>query len=307
MTLRKPDIIEKEITLLDNSLFKAETLLYQFPDDNLLRLTIEQDKFRRKALIDELKNSISENQQNLVYFFLDEEVTGIDIDVLLPNLTNFKAIIDKTSNYLNVANKIPLKLKTTVSGSFGFLLTTPFEGKLFREYDNVIDYVFRTISILQQSDESNIHDTLKDLFKNDKKVINKFSQFFSGLSKTKKNYRIEWTPVGGNHTIIELPEKLTTQLFSLLNQQIKPEETTKQFYGIIKGVSLLKNTIDFATDIEKPSNNPIKAKFNEDLSEIVKEYLDCFCICDFKVTTEYNEATEEETNKYELINITPAP
>ena len=70
MAIRKPDIIESEIRLLDNSLFKAESLLLQFPEDNLLRLTIEQDKHRRVVLIDELKASIAENQQNSVYFFL---------------------------------------------------------------------------------------------------------------------------------------------------------------------------------------------------------------------------------------------
>jgi hypothetical protein len=307
MTYRKPEIIEKEIRLLDMSVFKAETLLLQFPDDNLLRLTIEQDKYRRAALIEELKSSISENQQNLVYFFLDEDVSGIDLDLLLPNLSNFKNIIDKTCSYLNVSNRIPLNLKTTVTGSFGFLLTTPFEGKLFREYDNVIDYVFKTISALELANDENIQQILKDLFKNDKKVINKYSQFFNGLSKTKKNFRIEWTAISGGHNTINLTEQTTTHLYSLLSQHSKPEESTKQLYGIIKGISLLKNKIDFATNIENPTNNPIKASFAVDLVELVKEYLDSFCICEFKVITEYNEATEEEINKYELLNIIPAP
>jgi hypothetical protein len=307
MAIRKPDIIESEIRVLDNSIFKAESLLLQFPEDNLMRLTIEQDKYRRKALITELKSSIAENQQNSVYFFLDEDVSGIDLDVLLPNLSNFKTIIDKTSNYLNVSNKIPLKLKATVSGSFGFLLTTPFEGKLFKQYDNVLDYVFRTINVLEQTNEASIHDTLKDLFKNERKVIQKYSQFFNGLSKTKKDYRIEWIAISGIHNIISLPEKKTTQLFSLLSQQIKPEESTKQLFGIIKGVSLLKNKIDFAVDIENPSNKPIKASFSKELADLVKEFLDKYSICDFKVITEYNEATEEEIHNYELININPAP
>ena len=61
MEIRKPDIIESEIRLLDDLLFKAESLLLQFPDDNLLRLIIEQDKHRRVVLIDELKASTNEN------------------------------------------------------------------------------------------------------------------------------------------------------------------------------------------------------------------------------------------------------
>jgi hypothetical protein len=307
MTNRKPDIIERELRLLDMSIFKAESLLLQFPDDNLLRLTIEQDTFRRAALIDELKSSISENQQNIVYFFLDEEVSGIDLDLLLPNLSNFKNIIDKTCSHLNVSYRLPLNLKTTVAGSFGFLLTTPFESKLFREYDNVIDYVFNTITTLEGANDENIQQILKDLFKNDKKIINKYSQFFNGLSKTKKNFRIEWTAISGGHNTINLTEETTTQLYSLLSQHSKPEESTKQLYGIIKGISLLKNKIDFATNIENPSHNPIKASFAVDLAELAKEYLDSLCICEFKVITEYNEATEEEINKYELLNIIPAP
>lgn len=306
MAIRKPDIIESEIRLLDNSIFKAETLLLQFPDDNLLRLTIEQDKNRRIILLDELKLSISENQQNSVYFFLDENVSGIDLDLLLPNLTNFRNIIDKTSNYLNVSNRIPLKFKTTVAGSFGFLLTTPFEGKLFRDYDNVLEYVFDTISKLEQSNESTIHDILQDRFKNDKKVINKYCLFFNQLSKSKKDYRIEWTSISGNHNVISLPEKTTTHLYFLLSQQVKPEETTSQLYGIIKGVSLIKNKIDFVIDLERPNISPLKAKFSEDLVDLVKEYLDTYIICEFKIISEYNEATEEEINKYELLNIKPA-
>lgn len=306
MAIRKPDIIESEIRLLDISIFKAETLLLQFPDDNLLRLTIEQDKNRRIVLLDELKLSISENQQNSVYFFLDENVSGIDLDLLLPNLTNFRNIIDKTSNYLNVSNRIPLKFKTTVAGSFGFLLTTPFEGKLFRDYDNVLEYVFDTISKLEQSNESTIHDILQDRFKNDKKVINKYCLFFNQLSKSKKDYRIEWTAISGNHNVISLPEKTTTHLYSLLSQQVKPEETTRQLYGIIKGVSLIKNKIDFVIDLERPNISPLKAKFSEDLVDLVKEYLDTYIICEFKIISEYNEATEEEIYKYELLNIKPA-
>ena len=307
MEIRKPDIIESEIQLLDKSLFQAQSLLMQFPEDNLLRLTIEQDRYRRTNLVDELKASIADNHQNSVLFFLDQNVSGIDLDLLLTNLGNFKEVLDKTSNYLNGSNKLPLQVKTTVTGSFGILLTTPFEGKLFREYDNVIDYVFRTIRILGESSESNIHDTLKDLFKNDKKLINKYSQFFNSLSKTKKDFRLEWSAISGRQTKVKLPLEKTTHIYSLLSQQSKPEESTKQIYGIIKGVSLLKNRIDFATDIENPANNPIKASFSEDLVEVVKEYLDSFSICQFKVITEFNEATEEETQKYELINIMPAP
>ena len=127
------------------------------------------------------------------------------------------------------------------------------------------------------------------------------------MSKTKKNFRIEWTAISGGHNTINLTEETTTQLYSLLSQHSKPEESTKQLYGIIKGISLLKNKIDFATNIENPSHNPIKASFAVDLAELAKEYLDSLCICEFKVITEYNEATEEEINKYELLNIIQAP
>jgi len=84
---------------------------------------------------------------------------------------------------------------------------------------------------------------------------------------------------------------------------VEPLSIDEAFLDVTKN----HKNIDFATDIENPANNPIKASFPEDLADLVKEYLDTFSICDFKVITEYNEATEEETNKYELLNIIPAP
>lgn len=307
MAIRIPDVIEREISILDKSIVQARNLLFKFPEDNLIRLTLEQDNFRRLKLIDELKISIKENQQNAFYFFIDEDTTSADIDTLIPNIANFKSILDKSCNLLKAGNKLPLRLNTIISGSFGLFFTTPFEGKLFREYDKVIEFVFNAISLLDVSSELTIHDTIKDLFKDDKALINKYIQFFSNLSKSKKDYRLEWTPIEGDHQKLQLSQEKTKRIFTLLSQQNKPEETTKQIYGIIKGVSLIKNEIDFSIDIEHPANNPIKAKFSSDLTEMVKEYLDCFSICEFNVVTTYNEATESETSKYELLNITPAP
>ncbi len=59
----KSDILEKEIKHLDILITKAESLLLKFPHDNLMRLTLEQDKFRKENLIEELKISIAENKE----------------------------------------------------------------------------------------------------------------------------------------------------------------------------------------------------------------------------------------------------
>lgn len=307
MANRNPNTILKDIGKLDNLIVQTKNLIFQFPDDNLLRLTLDQDSYRRNLLVEELKESTRNTQQNALYFFLDEDVSSADLDTLIPNLTNFKSVFDKTCSLLNVSTKMPLALSTTVSGSFGLFFTTPFEGKLFREYDNVIEFVFNAINLLDNSSEQTVHDIIKDLFKGDKILINKYIQFFSSLSKSKKDYRLEWTPIEGEHKKIQLNQGITKRIFTLLSQQNKPEVAPKQIYGIIKGVSLIKNEIDFSIDIERPANNPIKAKFSPDLTEMVKEYLDCFAVCEFNVTTTFNEVTEVETSKYDLINIFPAP
>ena len=189
MANRNPNTILKDIGKLDNLIVQTKNLIFQFPDDNLLRLTLDQDSYRRNLLVEELKESTRNTQQNALYFFLDEDVSSADLDTLIPNLTNFKSVFDKTCSLLNVSTKMPLALSTTVSGSFGLFFTTPFEGKLFREYDNVIEFVFNAINLLDNSSEQTVHDIIKDLFKGDKILINKYIQFFSSLSKSKKDYR----------------------------------------------------------------------------------------------------------------------
>jgi hypothetical protein len=56
--MRPPEIITSEIQHLDSICSNAEKLTFQFPDDNVLKLTFEQLLFRKTTLLEELESSL---------------------------------------------------------------------------------------------------------------------------------------------------------------------------------------------------------------------------------------------------------
>ena len=56
--MRQPEIITREIQDLDRICLNTKELSQKFPNDNLLRLTIEQSEFRKENLIIELDKSL---------------------------------------------------------------------------------------------------------------------------------------------------------------------------------------------------------------------------------------------------------
>ncbi len=56
--MRPPEIITIEIQDLDKICLNAEKLSVQFPNDNVLKLTLEQLIFRKTNSLKELENSL---------------------------------------------------------------------------------------------------------------------------------------------------------------------------------------------------------------------------------------------------------
>ena len=111
--MRQPEIITREIQDLDKICLNTKELSLQFPNDNILRLNIEQSEFRKENLIIELDESLQfYGRHSLKYIFKDIK-EKIHLDILLENLSSFKVLIDKTlekvtdgkSNHLPIYHK----------------------------------------------------------------------------------------------------------------------------------------------------------------------------------------------------------
>ncbi|HRH59486.1 MAG TPA: hypothetical protein PL045_02900 [Chitinophagaceae bacterium] len=71
--MRETELIEREISDLDAIIQNASNLAKQFPNDNLIAISIQQAQHRKEMLIEERNNrnsSVSKNIFFALYFYI---------------------------------------------------------------------------------------------------------------------------------------------------------------------------------------------------------------------------------------------
>jgi hypothetical protein len=304
--MRFPEIITREIQNLDKIILSSIDLLNQFPSDDILRLNVEQSEFRKSELLIELEISLEYyGQHSLKYIFQDIQ-DKIKLETLIDGLNSFKGLIDKTFEKVTNGknNHLPVYFNTVFSGSYGIQLSTPFEEKfLDHDFEKAIGETIGIVSDLISSSEDKIKETLQKDFGDNRTLLNKYSLFFKKIHQSNEPIRIEWkSPITNiKKEIVVEPEKAKF-LHSYFSQNDETKETI-ELIGILKGLSLLRFTVEFLKDVE--GKEVITAKFDEKLSEEVKDSLDRYVIAQFSVIVKYNELKDQEERKYELISIKP--
>lgn len=302
--MRLPEIITREIQNLDKIILSSNELLLQFTQDDILRLNVEQAEFRKKELLVELEASLEKYGQHSIKYVFSGIQDKIKLETLIDGLNSFKGLIDKTFEKVtnNQKNHLPVYFNTVFSGSYGVQLSTPFEEKLFdHDYEKAINETISIVSDLINSDEQQIKDTLEKDFGENRKLLSKYSLFFKKIHQSNESIKIEWkSPITKQKKELEITPEKAGILHSTFSQNEEKEETI-ELLGILKGLSLLRYRVEFLKDVE--GKEVITAKFDEKLSEEVKDSIDKYVIARFKVIVKYNELKDEEEKKYELISI----
>jgi hypothetical protein len=302
--MRQPELIIKEIHDLEKIRLSAIDLFMQFPDDNILRLNVEQIESRKQLLINELEESLKFYDQHLIKYIFSDIRETIRLETLLEHLNSFKEIIDKTFEKVTFGkqNDIPIYFNTVFSGSYGILLSTPFEEKLLdHDYEKALGQTIEILNDLVNSKDEELNSVIEKDFGENRKLLNKYSFFFKKIYQNDKKIQIVWeSPNSKEKKSLIIEPKRAKILHSRFSQKEKSEETIELF-GILKGLSLIRYKIEFIKDAE--GKDIITAKFDESLSEEVKEALDQYVVARFKVIIEYNDTKDEVEKKYELISI----
>ena len=302
--MRIPEIITREIQDLDKMSLNATELSMQFPDDNILRLNVEQIKRRKEILIEELEESLQlYGRHSLKYIFSDLKET-IKLEILLDNLNSFKGLIDKTFKKVTSGkqNNLPVYFNTVFSGSYGIQLSTPFEEKLVdHHFEEAIGQTINILSDLINSTDERLSEILMEDFGEDRKLLNKYSLFFKKIFQNDNKVEIIWdSPISKTKKSVIVEPERAKILHSKFSQKEQSEETV-ELLGILKGLSLLRYRVEFVKDTE--GKEVVTAKFDESLSEEVKDALDKYIIAKFKVKIDFNEMKDQEEKKYELLSI----
>lgn len=304
--MRLPEIITREIQNLDKIILSSKELLMEFTEDDILRLNIEQAAFRKNELLVELDASLEYYGQHSLKYIFQGIQDKIKLETLIDGLNSFKGLIDKTFEKVTKGknNHLPVYFNTVFSGSYGIQLSTPFEEKLLEhDFEKAIGETLEIVSNLITSDENQIKETLQKHFGDNRTLLNKYSIFFKKIHQSNESVKIEWnSPVSNLRKEVVVEPKKAKFLYSYFNQNDETQETI-ELLGILKGLSLIRYRVEFLKDVE--GKDVITAKFNENLSEEVKDSLDRYIIAQFYVTIKYNELKDQEEKKYELISIRP--
>ncbi len=301
--MREPEIILREIQDLDKISLNAQELSFQFPNDNLLRLNVEQAETRKRALLLEFEESLSYHRRHSIKYIF-QNVQKIKLETLLNNLNSFKELIDRSFEKVTSGrkNNLPVYFNTVFSGSYGIQLSTPFEEKIIDpDFEKTIDKTLSVINDLVSSTEEQLTSILERDFGNERKLLNKYSLFFKKIYQADAEIRIDWkSPITNDLKSVVINPHRAKELHSIFSQK-EVSEDTLELLGILKGLSLIRFKAEFVTDTE--DQYTITARFDENLSEEVKDALDKYVTARFKVVTQYNEMQDQEERRYELISI----
>lgn len=301
--MRKPNIILQEIQDLDSIITNTKELIPKFPDDKLLILTIEQAENRKIYLLQEFEKSLAIHRRHSIKFIFTNVKENLGVESLVGNLQTFKILVDRTFEHIlcKKRNKIPIYFNTVFSGSFGIYLSTPYDSEFFSVHDDAFEFIINTINEILQSEKSKVRDIIKSKFKDDKKLIRKYNNFFKNVVETQESVKIEWKSPNKKEEILNLEYEKAQKLYNLFSEHEKYEEVEIELFGIVKGISLIHYFIEFKKDLL--GKQVIKIRFDKSLSEKVIPTFNMNVIAKITQKIELNEITEEEIKAYSLIDI----
>lgn len=302
--MRNPEIISQEIQDLEKIHQTSQELSLQFPDDEFLKMSVDQSEYRKEVLMIELEASLIHYGRHSIKYIFKDIQDKINLDFLLDNLHSFKSLLDKSYDKVTGGkhNHMPVYFNTVFSGSYGIQLSTNFEETLIdHDYEDSLSETLGFMSELTTSSEENIKEHLNHKITNDKALMSRYNNFFKKIQLTNRKVEIRWnSPFTGNKEPIIIEPKrarLLTKIFS----ENEVSVDTAEYIGILKGLSLISYKVEFVTDPD--AKEYLTAKFDESLSEAIKSLIDRYVFAEFRVTTKYNEIKDTEEKKYQLLSL----
>ncbi len=310
---RESKIILKEISDIDDVIEKGKIALQKFPQDFGIIFMLKQDEARKTQLLEEYRESLSSMRIHVLDFVFEIHDKKIPLPIIIGALQELNQLLNKiTEKIINKKfGKIELYLDAIFSGSYGVILSTPWDNKLFdSEYMGSFKILMDSVNqIFQKNNIISIHDILKDTLKGDHETIRRYKKFFEAVKKTETSIRIKWkNPIEQKEYIARMDYDNLVHICNFLSVE-KPLEEFIDVLGKIKAIDLLQHTIklqreDIGDEIErKKIKSIIQSKFQKELENEIKNIIDKSIKVKFKRTIEYNETTEEEIEKWELIKI----
>jgi len=296
--MRTPATITREIQEIDSLFLTAHKFSDDFPEDKFLRMNMEDLAFRKKELLAELQQSLIANNQHALQYIFKTSTEQIEVKTLTTNLAALSRLMDAKIETATSGKRkkthLPILFNTVFSGSFGIQLSTPAEDKFLDQ-----DYALHSLVELTTAADMELDEVVKRTFAREAKLLNRFTALLNAIAHTGQDVEIRWhSPVTDTVLAVQVTPEKAQQLVGVFEKQATQEhETTMQ--GVIKGVSLLRNSIELVYNPE--DQDFIKADFDKALSELIINALNRSVVVRLLVTTAYSEARDEPKLSYRLL------
>ena len=302
----KPDFLIERLMEIDDILKLTKRLIAENPDDGALKVSLRQDEAHRAKVVDCLTRSLVEYRQHAVsYIFKDALPGAISLDTFLAGLQSFSSLVSSTFKEL-CGSRMDLQFNTTFAGSFGVLLSTPFDEQFLEsDFDRGLNAVFDTIEKIGE-EGIDTKDLLKKTLKGNRGLIHKFTNFFSGIVKTGSPVEIRWQGLSSNQPRSTfVPVDRAKRLHDLFAEHAKRDPETSALSGQIKGISLLRNVIDIQYMVKgkKKLKTIANIPFNPELTSLVKSAFDITSTLTIQIDYDYNDLTGMEVQHRSLIDL----
>lgn len=302
--MRTPATITREIQEVDSLFLTARKFSTDFPEDKFLRMNLEDLAYRKKTLLAELQQSLIANNQHALQYIFKTSTEQIEVKTLTTNLAALSRLMDAQMD-TNTSGKrrkthLPILFNTVFSGSFGIQLSTPAEDKfLDQDYEKAVGGTLHSLAELTTAADTQLDEVVKRTFAHEAKLLNRFTGLLNAIAHTGQDVEIRWhSPVTDTVLAVQVTPDKAQQLVQVFEKQATQEyQTTMQ--GVIKGVSLLRNTIELVHDPE--GREFIKADFDKALSDLIISALNRLVVARLLVTTAYSEARDEPKLSYRLL------
>ncbi len=300
---RKPKIIRQEMRELDRSAVSSKQWIEKNPDDEIVKILVDQYKLRKTHLSQELKDSYKAHRKHSILYAVKTKF-GVEIQNLSELLSTFGNVINSTLKKLpntQEVDSLNLYFDTVVESSFGVLMSTDWDSELIgTSIERTFNRFFDILDTLENDPEID-DDILMSDFLIDKTLLSKYRTFYRGISSYNQSIHISWEGHAIQNRSFNIDPKMATNAFKKLIEFDQPISDDFEVTGSIQGISLINKSLQFIP--HKREGAMIKLYYDESLNDQIKPLLGEVATIKYKVSVEYDAAKDKTKTKKSLLKI----
>ncbi|AKB24059.1 hypothetical protein MSMTP_0590 [Methanosarcina sp. MTP4] len=307
--VRRPSIIQEELSELNELIVNKEQLVEKYPDKFSLKIGLYSLKEREEYLLKELEKAYERLNIDTFDFVFDGEIVqkhrislsffGKFTSALQEVVTSIsQSMIDKPTAKGAIPKEIcawsQLDLIATAPGSFRMILAShqphlenSIQKKAFCCLNELTDCEDDKEAIKAISKEIGIRSMKK--YQNLVEIIYKNNATIKMYDKIVPE---------GFHTK-EITSPLAKRIYDAISDVAEMPDETVTYYGKLTGVNVRSFSFEFVIE---DTNEIITGSFGSSLAEEVKRHLDSIATIEFNVSTVFEDIIEEEKKKWTIVN-----